>query len=51
MTYTPTVVTHPESLNYDQLIVEAPALRDSINHDLINAAHCYARAFLSLIHI
>ena len=45
MTYTPTVVTHPESLNYDQLIVEAPTLRDSINHDLINAAHCYARAF------
>ena len=24
MTYTPTVVTHPESHNYDQSIVEAP---------------------------
>ncbi len=45
MTYTPTVVTHTESHNYDQSIVEAPALRDSINHELIEAAHRYARAF------
>jgi mannose-6-phosphate isomerase class I len=45
MTYTPTVVTHTESHNYDQSIVEAPTSNDPVNHDLINAAHCYARAF------
>ena len=45
MTYTPTVVTHPESHNYDQSIVEAPTSNDPVNHELIDAAHCYARAF------
>lgn len=45
MTYTPTVVTHTESHNYDQSIVEAPTSNDPVNHDLINAAHRYARAF------
>ena len=45
MTYTPTVVTHTESHNYDQSIVEAPTSNDPVNHELIDAAHCYARAF------
>ena len=45
MTYTPTVVTHPESHNYDHPIVKAPTSNDLVNHDLINAAHRYARAF------
>ena len=45
MTYTPTVVTHTESHNYDQSIVEAPTSNDLVNRGLIDAAHRYARAF------